>query len=77
MTLLLHGPYEITFPAGQTTQVLNIPITNDELFEASIKDFYVSIVSITSNCSVVPHPQSDEIQVQILNDKSTLCVPVN
>ena len=70
------GPYEVTFPAGQTTQVLNISITNDELFEADTNDFHVFIDNFASNCSIRTGP-INEVQVQILDEDSTLCVPVN
>ena len=70
------GPYEVTFPAGQTTQMLNISITNDELFEADTNDFYVFIDNFASNCSIRTS-SINEVQVQILDEDSTLCVPVN
>ena len=67
------GPYEVTFPAGQTTQVLNISITNDELFEADTNDFHVFIDNFASNCSIRTAP-INEVQVQIVDEDSTLCV---
>ena len=70
------GPYEVTFPANQTSQELNIPITDDELLEADTNDFNVVIVNFTSNCSI--HPRSPrEVLVQILDEDSKLCGPVD
>ena len=70
------GPYEVTFPAGQTSQVLNIPITDDELLEADTNDFDVLIVNFTSNCSIRSRSPS-EVLVQILDEDSKLSGPVD
>ena len=70
------GPYEVTFPANQTSQVLNIPITDDELLEADTNDFEVLIVNFTSNCSIRSRSPR-EVLVQILDEDSKLCGPVD
>ena len=41
------GPYTVTFPAGQTTAVLSIPVINDSILEGN-ENFVVSIVSLLS-----------------------------
>ena len=70
------GPYEVTFPANQTSQVLNIPITNDELLEADTNDFNILIVNFTSNCSIRSR-SPNEVLVQILDEDSKLSGPVD
>ena len=70
------GPYEVTFPANQTSQVLNIPITDDELLEADTNDFEVLIVNFTSNCSIRSRSPR-EVLVQILDEDSDLSGPVD
>ena len=70
------GPYEVTFPANQTSQVLNIPITDDDLLEADTNEFNVVIVNFTSNCSIRSRsPRA--VQVQIFNEDSELSGPVD
>ena len=69
------GPYEVTFPANQTSQVLNIPITDDELLEADTNDFEVLIVNFTSNCSIRSRSPR-EVLVQIHDEDSELSGPV-
>ena len=70
------GPYEVTFPANQTSQELNIPITDDELLEADTNDFEVLIVNFTSNCSIRSRSPR-EVLVQILDEDSKLSGPVD
>ena len=70
------GPYEVTFPANQTSQELNIPITDDELLEADTNDFDVLIVNFTSNCSIRSRSPR-EVLVQILDEDSKLSGPVD
>ena len=71
------GPYEVTFPANQTSQVLNISITDNELLEADTNDFEVLIVNFTSNCSIRSRSPR-EVLVQILDDQdSELSGPVD
>lgn len=43
----VSGLYPVTFPAGQTTAVLSIPVINDSTLEGN-ENFVVSIVSLLS-----------------------------
>jgi len=38
------GLYNVTFPANVTTQLLDIPVCNDEVFESN-ESFSISVVS--------------------------------
>ena len=70
------GPYEVTFPANQTSQVLNISITDNDLLEADTNDFEVLIVNFTSNCSIRSRSPR-QVLVQILDEDSKLSGPVD
>ena len=58
----MSGPYNVTFPAGMTTTVLDVPINNDNICEPS-ETFIVTI-----NASSIPerNTHSDPIETTVL-----------
>ena len=62
------GPYTVTFTAGQTSALFNIPINDDDIFEGE-EDFTLSIdsSSLPDNVTV---GDPGVVTVTIINDDS-------
>ena len=60
------GPYTVTFPAGQTTATLDVPIIDDNILEGD-EDFILTI-NETSLPTDVTHGSPVEAIVTIVDD---------
>ena len=60
------GPYTVTFPAGQTTATLNVPITDDMILERD-ENFMLTINS-SSLPTAVTRGTPGEVTVTIVDD---------
>ena len=62
----MSGPYTVTFPAGITSAVLNVLITNDNIFESDETfNLVIDVFSLPPNIAI---GDINQATVTILND---------
>lgn len=62
----MSGPYTVTFPAGVTSAMFNVSISNDDIFESNETfNLIIDVFSLPSNIAVGDISQA---AVTILND---------
>ena len=66
----MSGPYNVTFPAGMTTTVLDVPINNDNICESS--ETFIVTINTSSLSERVTHEDPGQATVTIMDDDGEL-----
>jgi len=61
------GPYTVTFPAGQTIVLFNIPIISDDILEGN-ESFTITIDPLSLTSSSITAVDPDQATVTIVDD---------
>ena len=60
------GPYTVTFPAGKTTVIFNIPINDDNILEGNEK--FILTIHASSLSNGVTRGDLDQVTVTIVDN---------
>ena len=66
----MSGPYNVTFPAGMTTTVLDVPINNDNICEPS--ETFIATINTSSLSERVTSGDLGQATVIVIDDDSEL-----